>query len=64
MAIKTARNGIITFKDGTGTPKTLTIDFDGEFSMDIPGTQVIFHKDRGVFGATPEPTLGVFPSES
>lgn len=58
MAVKTARNGIVTLKDGTGTPKTLELTFDGEFTVDIPGTDIIFHKDRGVFGATPETSLG------
>lgn len=58
MAILTARNGVFTLIDGTGTPKTLALEFDGEFKCDIPGTDVVFHKDRGVLGATPEPTLG------
>lgn len=58
MAIKTARNGVITFKDGSGTPKTLALEFDGEFKADIPGTDVTFHKDRGVLAAAPEVSLG------
>lgn len=59
MPIKSSRNGIITFTDGTAvTPKTLVLEFDGEFKASVPGTAVTFHKDRGVLPTAPEVSLG------
>lgn len=58
MSIITERNGVITIKDGSGTPKTITLTFDGAFTLNIPGTDVTFHKDRGVLPDPPVPTLG------
>lgn len=55
MTIRNYRTGVLTFKDGTAiTPEELALTFDGNFTVDIPGVEVIVAKDRGELPATPE----------
>lgn len=58
MARKTYRTGVITLKDGAGTPKTLVLTFDKDFTVDIPGVDIIINKDRGQLPAAPDMVLG------
>lgn len=54
MTIRNYRTGVITFQDGTAiTPNTLAVTFDGNFTVDIPGVEVIVAKDRGELPANP-----------
>jgi hypothetical protein len=57
MAIYNFTDGVITWLDDGGG-NTLEVTFDGSFTLDVPGRQITFAKDRGELPATPEPIVG------
>ena len=57
--VKTLRDGQILIKDGTGTPKTITVAFEqGDLTLNIPGPEVLVFLDRNRLGTTPSLRYG------